>query len=263
VQAEASILAGVELAVFRQLAIAEQARPSQGGFDIRLGRTAVAVRFRSEAARIDLNAAEPDLLTGLFVAVGVDPASAGTFADRIVGWRTKHPDGGDGQGTVVASSAVAKEAELYVEQHVPYPPRQAPFDNALELSLLPGLPPGVVERVLPFVTVFSGRSQIDVRAADPTILSALPRMTPEILSSVLKARTGYSGDGRDLLALLGPAKKSAAVEWSQALRASIEVKFDNGRRVHAEVVIRIKTDGGGPYDLLYWRDDFDGPMQTG
>jgi general secretion pathway protein K len=251
VQAEASILAGVELAVFRQLAIPEQARPSQGGFDMRLGRTAVAVRFRSEAARIDLNAAPPDLLTGLFVAVGVDPARAGTFADRIVGWRTK-----------VASNAVAKEADYYVEQHVPYPPRQAPFDNALELSLLPGLPAGVVERVLPFVTVFSGRSQIDIRAADPTILSALPGMTPEVLSAVLKARTSYSGDGRDLLELLGPAKKSAAVEWSQALRASIEVKFDNGRRVHAEVVIRLKTDGDGPYDLLYWRYDFDGPMQT-
>jgi general secretion pathway protein K len=251
VQAEASILAGVELAVFSQHAVPKEARPPQGGFEIRLGHTAVAVRFRSEAARIDLNAAPPDLLTGLFVAVGVDPARAGTFADRIVGWRTK-----------VASSDAAKEADLYVEQHMPYPPRQALFDNALELSLLPGLSAAVIERVLPFVTVFSGRSQIDVRTSDPTVLSALPGMTPEILSAVLKARTGDSGDGRDLLALLGPAKKDAGVNGSQALRTSIVVKFDNGRRVRAEVVIRLKTDGDEPYDLLYWRDDFDGPMQT-
>ena len=89
VQAEASIRAGVEMAVFRQLALPEQGRPVRGGFDIRVGRTGVSVRFRSEAARIDLNAAPADLLAGLFTAVGVDSSRAETFADRIVGWRTK------------------------------------------------------------------------------------------------------------------------------------------------------------------------------
>ena len=40
VQAEASIRAGVEMAVFRQLAAPEKARPARGGFDMRVGRTA-------------------------------------------------------------------------------------------------------------------------------------------------------------------------------------------------------------------------------
>jgi general secretion pathway protein K len=89
VQAEASIRAGVEMAVFSQLALPEKARLVRGGFDMRVGRTGVAVRFRSEGARIDLNAASSDLLTGLFIAVGVDPMRAETFAERAVGWRTK------------------------------------------------------------------------------------------------------------------------------------------------------------------------------
>src|ERR1700733_8724006 len=95
VQAEASIRAGVEMAVFRQLALSEKARPARGGFDLRVGRTGVAVRFRSEAARIDLNAAPVDLLAGLFTAVGVDSFRAETFAERIVGWRTKAKASGD------------------------------------------------------------------------------------------------------------------------------------------------------------------------
>ena len=89
VQAEASIRAGVEMAVFQQLAVPEKARPSHGAFRLRIGRTKVAVDFRSEAARIDLNAAQKDLLAGLFAAVGVDAKRAGTFADRVIGWRTK------------------------------------------------------------------------------------------------------------------------------------------------------------------------------
>ena len=302
VQAEASIRAGVEMAVFRELALPENARLVRGGFDMRVGRTGVAVRFRSEGARIDLNAAPLDLLAGLFTAAGVDPMRAETFAERVVGWRTKAKTRGaapNAQAAVDATNtqagaaapkaqagadstnaqigAAAKEDQLYSEQHMPYPPRHAPFDNTLELSLLPGISLAVVERVLPFVTVFSGRADVEVSSADPTVLSALPEMTPQILGAVLNARIGNPGDGRALLELLGSAKSHATAETSKAFRASIAVDFDNGRHVHAEVVFRLKdqgeqdqganeqgADGEGdePYELLYWRDDFDGPMQS-
>jgi type II secretory pathway component PulK len=355
VQAEASIRAGVEMAVYRQLALPEKARPVRGGFDMRVGRTGVAVRFRSEGARIDLNAAPADLLAGLFTAVGVDSSRAETFSDRIVGWRTKaaagagaNAGGADANATVAGGNAAsananaaaggantasananaagsdanaagsdanaagananpagaggaedkaAQEDQLYSEQHMPYPPRHAPFDNALELSLLPGISLAVVQRVLPYVTVFSGRADVDVSSADPTVLSALPQMTPEILGAVLNARVSDPGDGRALLELLGPAKSRATTDTSRAFRASIVVDFDNGRHVHAEVVFRLEDQGdkgqGGkdqgptdqsakdqsakdrdanergaddqssePYELLYWRDDFDGPLQS-
>ena len=96
---------------------------------------------------------------------------------------------------------------------------------------------------MPFVTVFSGRADVDVSSADPTVLSALPKMTPQILGAVLNARVSDPGDGRALLELLGPAKSHATVETSKAFRASIAVDFDNGRHVHAEVVFRLKDEG--------------------
>jgi|SRR5580704_8350202 general secretion pathway protein K len=283
VQAEASIRAGVEMAVFRQLPLPEKARLVRGGFDMRVGRTGVSVRFRSEGARVDLNAAPADLLAGLFTAVGVDSSRAETFAERIVGWRTKDTAGADANApgarvNAAGADKAAQEDKLYSEQHMPYPPRHAPFDNALELSLLPGISLAVVERVLPFVTVFSGRADVNVSSADPTVLSALPQMTPQILGAVLNARVSDPGDGRALLELLGPAKSHATAERSKAFRASIAVDFDNGRHVHAEVVFRLKDQGDKdqgannqgasdqgdeePYELLYWRDDFDGPMQS-
>jgi len=248
-QADASIRAGVELAAFQQLSLPEAARPPQGQFNLRVGPTKVSVRFRSEAARIDLNTAPPDLLTGLFRAVTGDSNRAKIFADRVVGWRTK-----------VESNVASKEATFYADQHVPYPPRQAPFDSTLELSLLPGIPASIVERILPFVTVFSGAAAVDVRTSDRLVLSALPGMTSEILAKVLEARTKGSADGDQLLALLGPAKDHASLDRAQAIRAEVEVAYDNGRRVRAEVVFRLKNEGDDPYDLLYWRDDYDGSM---
>ena len=252
----------------------EKARLAAAAFDLACGAHCVAVRFRSEAARIDLNAAPTDLLAGLFTAVGVNSARAETFAERVVGWRTKAAasadanvagaDGKDDKAPKRTSSTA--NSTCYIRRATP------PFDNTLELSLLPVVSLAVVERVLPFVTVFSGHPEVDVSSADPTVLSAFPEMTPQILGAVLNARVSDTGDGRALLELLGPAKARATTDPSKAFRASIAVEFDNGRRVHAEVVFRLKDQGGKdqaakdqgdePYDLLYWRDDFDGPMQS-
>ena len=251
-QAEASIRAGIEMAAFRQLAVPEPVRPSQGGFNLRVGRTSVAVRFRTEGARIDLNAAPEDLLAGLFAALGVDPKSAKAYADRVIGWRTK-----------AVPNAESNEAKLYAQWRVPYPPRQAPFQDTLELSLLPGLPAPLIERIRPFVTVFSGRPTVDVSSADPTVLSALPGMTPAILTALLKARASAPGDRQDLLNLLGPARSAAAVDRSKAIRAAIAVALDSGRQVRADVVFRLTEVGEDPYQLLYWRDVFDGPTPSG
>ena len=38
-------------------------------------------------------------------------------------------------------------------------------------------------------------------------------------------------------------RRAPQIETSKAFRASIEVDFDNGRRVHAEVVFRLKDQG--------------------
>jgi general secretion pathway protein K len=251
VQAEASIRAGVEMTAFRQLSAPEKSRPSQGAFTLRIGRTRVAVRFRSEAARIDLNSAPPELLAGIFKSVGIDASKAKIYADRIVGWRTKS-----------GSNTSADETSLYATSGSAYPPRQAPFDNSSELALVLGLPLPVVERVLPYVTVFSGRSEIDVASADPVVLTALPEMTPQIMSAVLKARTTAPGDQEALLSQLGAARSRALTGGSKAVRSNFEVDFDNGRRVHAEVVFRLREGEGEPYDILSWRDDFDGPTST-
>ena len=83
-------------------------------------------------------------------------------------------------GVSAVEDPAAKEDRLYSEENMPYPPRHAPFDDALECSLLPGIPLGLVERVLPFVTVFSGSAKVDnVFTADPTVLSAFPENYPQ------------------------------------------------------------------------------------
>jgi general secretion pathway protein K len=245
-QAEAAIRAGVELAVFQLLAVPESTRPTHGAFDARIGGAKISVRYRSESARIDLNAAPKEMMIGLFHAIGVDDSAADFYADRIAGWRNK-----------VAQNADNPEAETYKTAGLAYPPRQAPFNDVLELNLVLGLPPAIAERILPYVTVFGGKAQVDVVNAAPEVLAALPGMTPDILHKVLQGRASNPDDGKSLMELLGAARSHATTDPIKTLRTTIQVDLERGRRIQAEVVFRLKDKDDEPYDIVFWRDNFD------
>jgi general secretion pathway protein K len=250
-QTEFALRAGVELTAYRVLVVPKSQRPTLGAFEAKIGQAKISVRFRSEAARIDLNAASKEVLTGLFVGLRADRQTAEGYADHVIAWRQKaNPSSDD------------LEAAAYKQAGLTYQPREGLFDDTLELSLVLGLPPAIVERVLPLVTVYTGTPQVDVATADPIVLAALPNITPEIVEDVLQARASGIA-GKDLIARLGPAGQAATIEPNDAVRASILVETRTGRQVRAEIVLRLTDDKPSPFEVLYWRDDFDAPMQNG
>jgi general secretion pathway protein K len=241
-----AISSGVELAAYKLLAN----NLPMGALEVRLAHSTVKVTFVSERARVDLNAAPRALLSGLFTAVGASSSDAANFAERIAGWRKK-PD----------SSDQNSEAEDYREAGYDYRPRQGPFQNVLELPLVLGIPPYIIERVLPLVTVYSGVAQIDIRVASPQVISALPDITPDQVQKVLAQRATNPADDQALLKLLGPASVLASASASPASRVEVNIQLDNGRTARAEVVILILKDDEEPFRVLSWRDDTDGPME--
>src|SRR6185312_9674366 len=114
--------AGVELAVLQLADRPDAGRPTSGTFNARLGAGRVFVTFRSEAARVDLNAAPKRLLAGLIGGLGVSASNAAVYADRIVAWRAAG-EPGDGD----------PESSFYKTSGVSYLPRHAPFPSAEEL----------------------------------------------------------------------------------------------------------------------------------
>jgi general secretion pathway protein K len=242
-----AISTGIELSAYQLLAVPEQARSPQGAFTVRLARATIDASFVSESARVDLNAAPQNLLEGLFAAVGVDPAQAASFADRVIGWRKKADPVGQNS-----------EVEAYKEAGLDYAPRQAPFQNVLELPLVLGLPPHIVERILPLVTVYSGHPEIDIRVAPPEVLAALPNVTPDQLQKVLGARMQNPEDGDALLKLLGSSQALANDKSNPTARVRMQIRLDNGRTARAEVVILVMQNEDEPFRVLSWRDDSDG-----
>jgi general secretion pathway protein K len=233
----ALVSASLELATYQLTLAGDKERPSRGSFHFRMDDADVLVNFTSEAARIDLNYAPKEMLAGLFAGFGAKKEAANEDADRIIGWRTRLTPG-----------APNDEEALYHAAGLSYSPRQALFAHVSELALVVGLPPALVDRALPFVTVFNGSSDVDPEIAAPEVLAALPDKGSD------QPKAGLSTDMSAATDASAPAATDATTAKSPCYRIEATVNFNDGRRAASEVVIAL-GDKIEPYRVLSWQDD--------
>jgi general secretion pathway protein K len=170
---------------------------------------------------------------------GAAPAEAQTYADRIIAWRTP-----------AKSRSDEPENAYYLGMGVLYAPRHAPFPATDELWLVQGIPPSLIERMIPFVTVFSNLSSVNVSDAAPEVLAAIPGMTPEKMQTVLNERENPSADLKALNRQFGGDGKPP-----KAFRLNAGIRSEQGNQAQAEIVILLLQDGDDPYRVLSWRDE--------
>lgn len=218
-QNEALVSAGVELSAYRLMLTASETRPARGSFHFRMDDADVSVTFISEAARIDLNYAPKEVLAALFAVLGAGKDVAQEWAERVIGWRTRP----------VPGSANTEEARYAASG---YSPRQSLFTHANELALVAGLSPALVERALPFVTVFNGSPDVDATIAAPEVVAAFDR-------------NSETANGQP---------KSVMAAKSACYRVETAIRFATGGRSISEVVI-VLGDDREPYRVLSWQDD--------
>jgi general secretion pathway protein K len=240
-QTEALVSGSLELTAYQLTLSDDKARPPRGSFHFRMDDADVLVNFTSEAARIDLNFASKEVLAGLFAGLGASQAAATEDADRIVGWRTRP----------VPGSVNAEEA-LY--SSAGYPPRQSLFMHVNELALVMGLPPALVDRALPFVTVFNGSPDVDAQIAAPEVIAALPKKGSDKFGAGPGGPSTPSTDPLALADTQAPAQNDSNTAKSPCYRIEASIRFSNGRRTASEVVIAL-GDKVEPYRVLSWQDD--------
>jgi general secretion pathway protein K len=229
----------VELAALRVSAFAPERTPPRGAFQFELTGVRVEVAFLSESARVDLNGAPEPMLAHLFAALGTGADEAATIAEAVVAWRRAAPISSDGPAD--ASHG--------------YAPRHAPFQDALELSLVSGVTPELMRRALPYLTVYNPGGQIDVRVADPRVLAALPGVDAERVASLLAARGGAGFDAAAALGGLGPARAFATAVAPGATRVFVSLLLGDHRRAGAEIVMLATPREAQPYRVVAWSDE--------
>ena len=247
-QQEMLSMAGIELVAYELSMPASVRRPTRGGFSFRLANSRVTVEYMSESARINLNMASRTMIAGLFAALGTESGQAAQFAGRVVAWRT-----------APKPNVPDEEDALYRAAGSNYLPRRAPFNSTEELSLVLGLPAALVERALPFVTVYSDMPEINVLDAAPEVIAALPGMTPARADAFLSQRDSLPPDDPQfILGALGARQPGATVIGSWAYRVRMRIVLPDGRQSTPEAIIRIMSAGEKEaYQVYAWKNDID------
>jgi general secretion pathway protein K len=139
----------------------------------------LAISVSNEASRIDLNAADANVLTALLLVLGVAEDEAAALADRILDWR-------DPDDLVGLNGA---EDPDYAAAGLPYGAKDGPFTSVEELRQVLGVTPDLYARLAPELTVDSGGQQVDQQFASAAVLAAVQGVPLEDAQATVAART--------------------------------------------------------------------------
>ena len=184
----------------------------------------VLASIQDEAGKIDLNAAPDALLRGLLVSVGVETGAAAALVDAIADFR-------DADDLRRSNGA---EADDYHAAGLATGPKNQPFRAVEELQRVIGMTAALFEKLLPALTVHSGRPGVDPATAPDEARLALEWMNSDEAEAL---------DAAGGLLALRPAT-------TYTLRA--EAHTDGGGIYVREAVVLLGGDGQ-LFQIRAWR----------
>lgn len=234
VVADEAARAGLEYAMTRVVDL-DQTRqwlPDGRDYDWRYGDAQVTVKITDESGKIDLNAADLDLLAGLIQAEGAERTPARRLAAAILDWRD--PD------SLTQAEGGAEDGD-YSSAGLPYGAKDAPFETVAEAQLVLGMTPELFEKLAPHLTVYSGQGRPNEQYADAKVLQAMGVDAERALAERLRPR-----QPGEAAALVGAGTGTYSIDSRARLRG--------GRVSVLRAVVRAGNSGlpGSAYTPLRW-----------
>lgn len=220
--------------------------PDGREYRIQFEEAEISIRITDESGLIDLNAAEVQTFTNLFVAAGVDLAAATAIAESILDWR-------DGDDLKMLNGA---EDADYRAAGYPYGAKDAPFDLVAELQQVMGMDYELYLRVAPALTVYSGQAVPNLAYAPIEVIRAFPNIDPAMAQLLIEQRQAWV-PGLGLPAPTLPDGTPLVAEGGTGTY-SIESRatLPNGAFTELRVTLRLGGSGisGRAFSVLRWQD---------
>lgn len=251
-RSEALAEAGVYRGIVALLAPTGESGIGEAGriADLDFPEGVVRIRVQSEMGKVDLNAAQHDLLRGLF-AVHVDDEVADALAGAVTDWRDEDK----------LKSTNGAEDRDYRAEGYPYGAADASFQSIEELQQVMGMTPELYQQVSGGLTVHSRRRTIDPATATREALLALPGIAEEQVDEFLATRSVEEGGESFLpLELLAGAERYLASVQATVYTVAAEAQLPGGAVSVREAVVRVTRDSKQPFRILRWRVGVPGRM---
>ncbi|MEW5975195.1 MAG: type II secretion system protein GspK [Acidobacteriota bacterium] len=216
------------------------------------------VAIFDEAGKIDLNAAEEEVLARVLESAGVQDPLRSEIARKIVEFR----------------EPARSSSEARVDDGSPH----RPFHAVEELLLIPGVTKELLyghpkrsengetleaRGLIDLLTAYSNSKQVNINYAEPEVLAALPGMSPEAARSISEARAIEAFDsGSDLSqrisGIVSSEGLSALTTQFSGRYCLVATAMVKGSKVRRSVKVVAKPDDTSPRRLerFVWYDEY-------
>ena len=179
-KAEALADAGIYRAIaeLSNADLAQRPRVDGTAFSWTFQGVQILISIQSEAGKIDLNAASDQLLGGLIISAGVEPAEAKRLIDTIRDFSDRNN----------ARRDLGAEDDDYRMAGLANGAKDSRFQSVSELQQVMGVTSKLYNSIAPVLTVYSGAKTIDTDVAPRMALLALPAATPDRVDTILAER---------------------------------------------------------------------------
>lgn len=196
---------------------------------------AIDVAIRDATGLVDLNTASSGVLTALISSVEPDDELRQRIVDAILDWRDRddltHLNGAEGRDYRAAGMA--------------WTPRDDRFTSVDELLYVMGMTRAIFDRVAPCLTVYSGRSGVNLEYAPPFLITALT-------GQEMEADAEHSG----------PRAPAGSPSRRGTFHIYVSASVGERATASAETVVRLSYDAEHPYVTLYWRETMRTPFSA-
>ncbi len=217
------------------------------------------LRITDESGKININAMNDTtgiILNNLLVNSGVEKETADTIVDSILDWK-------DADNLTRLNGA---EDDYYSKLPNPYKAKNGNFDTLEELLLVKGVTQKILygdeekQGLINFITLNSNTNKINIYAASPEVLKAIPFMSDENFQQIINYRNADNTkkDRTDIQAALAGdyAKMSQYITTADSNVYAIEVlgysaKDKEGKGYPIKSVVMIQ--GNDRYRILYYQ----------
>ncbi len=215
VQVDVLLQSGIQFAGFRLFSVGADERPSEGGRQLSGGR--IAFQAVSEAGRVALNVAAPEIIEGLVEELGLRSVNARSFADAVVALRG---EGGE------------------VGQAEPPMADTPPIVSLGALLGLAGLSEDDLHILSRHVSVHGEDPRIDILSASPEVLGAVPDLGPGDRERLMRLRQANRSGATDALdRLVADHGEHLMAGEAEMFRIAVDAVTEAGTRARAEAVI--------------------------
>ena len=245
-RAEALADAGVNLAILDVMAARENSAP-QRRFALNAvpltcslegDAAALTIAIQDEAGKVDLNIGSEALLRALILGAGVTGGEAAV--DAILDFRDTDDDRRP-SGAERAEYRAAGRAQG---------PKNAAFFVVEELAGVLGMTQADVDRLRPFVTIYSGQTAIDPSTASSALLEVLSRGVGEAGGLSFKGSAGGGARWAFAGAPLPPELIAASIRRAFSVRS--EARMPSGTVFVREAVVELGPTRSAAYVVRRW-----------